>query len=358
MRAPIPDSRILLAVGCTIMVAGGCSDGLATRPSIDPSTFYWSLALNHRAVTLSTTAPYDTVRLTATPLNPAGAPLAGLGVPTFTSTDLARVRVSADGVVQAVAEGVGIAVIASLQAGNVTHVDTAFIDITSDPAPRPLASLSIHPVPPDSAKVAADPNDSKQLPVYALSTENDTLEGLRVDFRSSDPTIATVESQTGIVHGQRPGQVSIVASATAYGATRADTLSFTVGLPIWYWIAVDPAPIRGSSPATTFTPSEITVGTGATVLWQWRADIPATDVTFDDPTNVAESPGLGPLHIGASGSGNIPAPDCRSANPAGMLFNCTKARTFPVPGVYRFRSTLTGATGQVTVVDEHTAPSR
>ncbi|MBX6330254.1 MAG: Ig-like domain-containing protein [Gemmatimonadaceae bacterium] len=355
MRASNIDPRIVLAAALTIAVAGGCSDGaLATRPSADTSALYWSLTLDHRAVTLALTPPYDTVRLTAVPRNPWGAALDGLGPVTYTSTDLARVRVSADGVVQALADGTGVLVIASLQAGGVTHADTAVVDITSNPNPRPIASLSIHPVSPDSAKVAAQSAAGKQLTVRAFDVGSAPLSAL-VDFRSSDPAIATVDRNTGIVQGKRPGHVTIVASSTVYGATRADTLPFTIGEPVMYWIQVDRPAVAGAATATTFSPSKVTIGTGGTVMWTWRPDIPATDVTFDDPTNVAaDTVGIfGPLHLGVSGPGNIPAvTTCTSDNP----FGCFRSRTFPVPGVYTFHSTLTGASGQVTVVDERASP--
>ncbi|HEX6534033.1 MAG TPA: hypothetical protein VF041_05520 [Gemmatimonadaceae bacterium] len=362
MRAPILDARAAVAIVLAGAMAVGCrGDDLATQPSSDPSALYWRLELDHHAVTLATAAPYDTIRLTATPRNPSGAAIDGLGPVTYTSTDLAHARVSADGVVQALAEGANIAIIATLQGGNATHSDTTWLTVTADSAPRPLDSLSIHPVPPDSAKVAMGyAGDVRPLTVYAFDADHDPMAGLLVDFRSSDPTTATIDRQTGIIVGQRPGRVSIVATATAYGVTRADTLPFTIGLPIIYFASVTRAADAGAATTTTFTPSDITVGTGATILWSWQQDIPATDVTFDDATNVAASDGFGPLHYGASGPGDIPAPtNCVStANPFMQLFACRNARTFPVPGVYPYRSTLTGATGRITVVDEHAATQR
>lgn len=360
MRASIIDARPLVAIALAGVMAGCSSDGLATQPSADTSRLYWSLALDHHAVTLATTAPYDTVRLTATPLNPSGEAIDGLGPVTYTSTDLEHARVSEDGVVQALAEGTNIAVVATLQAGNATHVDTAWVSVTSAADPRPLDSLSIHPVPPDSAKTAVGFGGDKQLTVTALDVDRNAMAGLLVDFRSSDPTIATVDRQSGVVTGKRPGQVTIVASATAYGATRADTLPFTIGLPIFYNVLVERATAPGAATTTIFSPGSVTVGTGATIMWIWQPDIPSTDLTFDDPTNVAASDGVGPLHFGASGAGDIPAPtECTTTvNPFTALFACHNARTFPVPGVYPYRSTLTGATGRITVVDESAASRR
>jgi plastocyanin len=179
-----------------------------------------------------------------------------------------------------------------------------------------------------------------------------------VDYRSSDPTIASVDRELGFVTGNRPGRVTIVASATAYGATRADTLAFTIGLPVRAILSVvDTLLGLGSTRSVLFAPSEVRVGPGAAVVWIWARDIPATDVTFDDPSNVAERTDGG-LGSGAhTGAGNIPAQaNCSaSTNFLTQIRECFKARVFPVPGVYSYRSTLTGATGRIVVVDERDA---
>jgi plastocyanin len=346
-----------IAVACSVLGTIGCTNDALTRPSVKVNALYSALVLDHHAVTLSITSPYDTVRIVATPENPFGAALPGLGPVTFTSSDLARMRVSEDGVVQALAAGEAIPVVATLRSENLTHVDTVFITVTSDAAPSPLAALSIHPVPPDSAKVGIG-FVNKQLLARAVDVASDSMPGLLVDFQSSDPTIATVDRRTGVVTGVRSGRVLIVASATAYGNMRADTLPFTIGLPISATIVVDRASTAGTTPTTIFAPSVVTVGTGATVLWAWRQDIPATDVTFEDSTHVAaDTIGIGPLHVGSSGPGNIPAPiGCTAADPPSIFFKCLNSRTFPVPGIYTYHSVLTGAAGQVIVIDEQVAP--
>jgi plastocyanin len=210
-------------------------------------------------------------------------------------------------------------------------------------------------VPPDSAKVGAGVF-TRQLLARAVDVNGDSMPALLVDFQSSDPSTATVDRRTGVVVGARSGKVLIVARASAYGNTRADTLPFTIGLPISATIVVDRASMAGTTP-TTFTPSAVTVGTGATVLWAWRQDIPATDVTFDDSTHVAaDTVGIGPLHVGSSGPGNIPSPiGCTVADPSSVFFKCINSRTFPVSGIYTYHSVLTGAAGRVIVVDERLA---
>ena len=54
----------------------GCgSDSVAPTPTTDVSHFYWSLTLGQHAINLSTVAPYDTVRIAATPRKADGTPL-------------------------------------------------------------------------------------------------------------------------------------------------------------------------------------------------------------------------------------------------------------------------------------------
>src|SRR5437867_1016649 len=83
-----------LALGCQ-------GEHLKPEPPAEPGELYWMLELNTHAVTMSTTAPYDTLSLTATPRNYQGAPLAGLPVPQYTSSDPTRVTVSPEGVLKA-----------------------------------------------------------------------------------------------------------------------------------------------------------------------------------------------------------------------------------------------------------------
>jgi plastocyanin len=190
--------------------------------------------------------------------------------------------------------------------------------------------------------------------VRAQSEDDDSIAGLRVNFSSSDPTIASVDRVTGLVIGQRTGRVFIVATATAFGATRSDTLPFTVGLPIYYDVLVALASLPNSSPPTTFAPSEIHVGVGATVQWQWAEDMRPVDVTFDDSTRVAED--TVDFFGSHTGPGNIAPPvDCRADVPLAFVFNCIKGRAFPQAGTFTYHSTLTGAAGQVIVVDESAA---
>src|ERR1051325_8443702 len=112
----------------------GCGTDLsAPRPAPDPAQLYWALTLEQRAITLSTVAPYDTLRLVATARAATGDPLPIPTAVVYKSSDLKSLQVGSDGVVRAVAPGNGFQIIATLTMGNLTHADTAQVNVTADP---------------------------------------------------------------------------------------------------------------------------------------------------------------------------------------------------------------------------------
>src|SRR5690625_4358130 len=79
-----PRGRSLIAVGAMMLTAVGmgmlaaCADITAPEifePETDAAKLYGSLTLDNRAINLSTAAPYDTIRITATPRNMLGEAL-------------------------------------------------------------------------------------------------------------------------------------------------------------------------------------------------------------------------------------------------------------------------------------------
>jgi hypothetical protein len=131
----------------------------------------------------------------------------------------------------------------------------------------------------------------------------------------------------------------MVARTTAYGVTKVDTATFTVTLPIFQIV-------------TAFQPSEVQIAPHGYVFWtnvMLDSEEPvATEVTFDDSSNVAAPPSVicdvivGFFGPGAScGSGDFLLPAIRN-------FPGAQVRQFPVPGVYPYH-TGTGATGRVIV---------
>ena len=346
-RRPARPSSWMVRGGAAAILAAllGCgSDSVAPTPTTDVSHFYWSLTLGQHAINLSTVAPYDTVRIAATPRKADGTPLTDTGVaaPTYRSTDPARVRVSRDGLLQAVSIGQAVAVIATLQVGNITHTDTALVYITNDAAPTAPAGFSIHPLPGDStiwqanklsnftfafAGTAIVPHDSAGNPIT----------GLGVYFQSSDTTVATINPTTGALDGNRPGQLSIIASTTAFGVVMADTILFTITMPVSQLVAIAPPPnVNGD---LVFAPSTVEIAAGGEIVWANYSLTPA-DVVFDDSTDVAED-----ILICFCGSGNI-APIVGDST-FGPGFS---VRRFPVPGTYDYHTTAPGgASGKIIV---------
>lgn len=370
----------------TLMLA--CSNAEPSPFGEKLESTYWALELNHHAVLLSTTAPWDTLPLTATPLNHLGQLLTGVGVPQYSSTDIKHVSVTSDGVLHAIgplAPGQEVVVTARLTVNNVTHADTVYVRVMETPNPPPvLESFSIHPVPPDSAKMAGlRPSSSSTIdfsfpyvlfskpPIGAWSSDRngDSLPNLPVAIRSSDPTSITVDRATGqFVSGgegaRLPGSVTLYASTTAFGVSKADTLSYQIGWPVMSSIQVQSVPSSraGTGSVPAFVPSEVKVGTGALVLWQeFPADantLGDADITFADAQlpyviDPQTSPSLS-FVIALMCQGLYVGPaDCNAGKIAiGPSHPLNAFRVFTAPGTYEYHSAALGISGRVIVVDE------
>lgn len=364
-----------------ILACGGDSLG---PPLVEPSTLYWDLNLNHHAVTLSTTSPsHDTLTLIAMPRNISQEPLPGLPAPIYVSEDPERVLVTSEGMLVAVAPmapGTQVKVVASLTAGNAKHTDYALVRVVDNPTPPMLASLSVQPLRPDSAKLAAvrvmEREHDYRLPMRATDTAGGPLVDLLVSVRSSDSRVAAIDEITRVVQGFMPGWVNFYAAATAFGVTKADTLRFRIGLPITSRFVL--LARSDGIPGNFLEERELRVGVGAMVYWQATGGDASTDadITFADPTHVAALPTsplyahpVSPLWLCDAFESAIPGvTDCagsgsfvlrpilvpNSSSPFWILG--IGARTFPVAGIYPFRSTLQGFDGKIVVVDESDSP--
>jgi hypothetical protein len=346
------------AVLALVLVLTACASDAAVSPApiTDVARMYWALTLDHHAVTLSTVAPYDTIRLTATPRTVSGEPLSDLPAPVFASLDLDRAAVSADGLVHVLKSGSRIPIMATLAVGNLRHADTVLINVTDVAPPPVLAALSIHPLAGDSAKSALA--ISTTLEARAIAGDSTAIFGLVVYYSSLDRTIATIDRTTGAVQALRVGHVMMIATATAYGVTKADTLPFTIGYPVLQYLSITAQHNANGQTVGAFPPNSIIMGPGGAVWFSNQTTI-ATDVTFDDPTNVLQVdaycvPPFSILFPLLCGSGNIEA---FALDPEGPIAsNGFRARRFPVPGTYPFHSTINGTSGTIVVVDESTTP--
>jgi hypothetical protein len=322
-----------LALAAAVMMMACGDDSVATQPAPDPTVIPWSVALDIKAATMSTVAPYDTLRISATVRNPAGAVMSDRA-PTFASANPERVTVSADGLVTALKTGTKIPVIASYKTGLVTLVDTLLIDVTdeSDPPAMSALSLQIAYNPPTSFLSFLEPEytiTSVLLDAFdqPLSSE------YRVRLWSSDPTIAS-PTCCGSVSVQRPGRVTFYAATTLYGVTRYDSVVFDAKRPRFGGVIFQDA----GDGTVSFAPTSYVYGPGATVVWLNTSETTTVDVIFDDPTDVMEED-----VICACGSGNITALE-------GGIF-AFAARKFPKPGTYTY-STSAGQRGRIVIRDD------
>jgi hypothetical protein len=337
----------------TVLVVTGCApDAVSPPPVTDPTKVLWALALNHRGITLSTVAPYDTIQLTATPLTVNGQPLTGLPAPIFTSLDLQHVQVSAKGLVHAIGVTTGAEVIASVSSGNDTQTDTAVINVTDTTTPPVLSVFTIHPASGDSTKVAVDATPT--ITARAYDSAGDSISGLSVYYATSDSLVAAIGRSSGFFNPYRPGShVTVYATATAYGITKSDSVRYTIGYPTLLATVITPEKDSTGRAIVVFVPDKFVGGPGAMIEFT-NLSAPLTGVTFDNPADADSLTSTNPFYAAcgmapiACGTGNI-APF--GPTPSDSSFAAEdRFREFLVPGTYKFHSTIGGATGVLTVV--------
>ncbi|HYR14124.1 MAG TPA: Ig-like domain-containing protein, partial [Mycobacterium sp.] len=141
----------------------------------------------------------ETLQLTATPQDPAGAPLAG-GPTTWASSDRGVATVSSSGLVTGVATG--------------SATITATVEGTSGTAAIAVTVVPVASVPVWPATSSIPVGLSLQLTATPKDSAGVALPERTVTWMSSDPTVAPVSS-SGLVAGI--GQGSAVITATSEG---------------------------------------------------------------------------------------------------------------------------------------------
>jgi plastocyanin len=343
------------------------------RPELlDESELFWELSLNHHAVVMSMADPHDTLTLVASPRNVSGEPLTGLPAPQFTSTDVLKVLVSSDGVLQALGPtSQPVWVRATLTAGNLKYADSVLVRVVATDPPPQLATFSI--IPPDSAKLGMNAQNltgvSPVLAVRALDGGSLPIPNIPVYFSSSDSTILKINRVTGALTTRRLGAATLYATTTAFGVVKTDSLPLTVTWPVFYDVAVLTRLDRNGNQEVVFDPAEIKVGVGAVVRWQKKFVGPLYDVTFGDadlpnvgapsvsphwrPFPTFNPPGL--LWVLCNAylfTGGSPTTNCSGGNAVVATTYLDALRVFPVAGTYEYRSTTHGSGGRVVVVSD------
>jgi len=339
-----------LLIGITALA---CHDGGTAPPSVDEH--FWALDLNVHAVNLSTVAPYDTIQLVTVARDGTGAAIPDGVRVTFRSSDSTTIVVDSTGRVTAVqpTSGSPVVITVNVTSRGTTRRDTVFVQAENvAPPPRPAQlQLALPPgTPPIIPTRGADylknflflHSRSVVLTTQVTDSSGADVSGLFVDYRSSDPRIATVDS-IGRVTATKPGPVTIFATTSAYGVVVRDSLELTfIPSRLAGFEILSKTPVNSTTPVAYFSPGPLTVSAGATVFWINRSGL-SVDVTFDDSTAVTAVPdsvntlALFGFPSGASG-GNIPALPVSDAT---SFFNAPfETRYFPTPGTYTFRSKL------------------
>ena len=333
---------VLGAICIVFALACGTDYVKIARPPTSDRLFA-SLVFDHHAIALSLHGPASTIQLHAIAINGLGAPLADAGQATFSLSDTGSVTITPDGVLTATAPATGVQVIATLTDGNLTHKDTAYVNVNDVAPPPVLATFSIHPVEGDSAKTSAlnafGLFGIKQIFPQLTDGGGVPINGLPVFFSTADPTTALVDPVTGNVTGVRPGTVMIRASTTAYGVSMSDSLMYTITPPLIGLVAANPAtPVGSTTPVLQWAPGSIEISAGGTVLFVTQSTTQDIDVVFNDPDAATES------FLAPSGGGNI-APFHAEPDQGGAFF----ARSFLVPGSYDYHSTTFDTHGTIVV---------
>jgi hypothetical protein len=341
----VPGSALVPCIRlAAILLALGCGTDYVTIPKPTGSgRLFASLVFNHHAIALSTAAPSNTIQLTATAINGQGQPLDGVGSATFSLSDTGSVSITPDGMLTAKAPATNVQVVATLTDGNLTHKDTAYVNVNDVAEPPVLATFSVQPLPGDSSKTAAVDGfgvfGPKQILPQAMDADGTPIDGVPVFFSSADPTVATVDPVSGMVLGVRPGTVKIRASTTAYGVSMSDSVIFTITPPLIGLVVANPiTPVGSTTPTLQWAPGTIEVSAAGHVLFVTNSTTQDIDVVFDDPADVAES------FLAPSGAGNIPPFRALPDNGGAFM-----ARAFPVPGTYTYHSTTFDTHGTIIV---------
>lgn len=384
-------------------LALGCGDQSLAPPALPADkNLYWELALNHSAVLMSATAPYDKLQLTAIPLNYFKEPLATAPVVTFLSTNPENVFVTDDGKIIALHPvNTPVTIVASATVNNVKRSRDVPVMVLDTAQPMVLNTFSIHPVFPESTKVAVSSSaqsvlapiplhvvDANGVEVLVYGVYGRSASGiLPVDFESEDPTIVATRAATrtelfehGFVMGRRRGSARVFASTTVFGTVKADTVTYRIGWPTFASSSIDLGDPRSLTPATGYyllQPSA-TIGTGGVLYWQMiQADSARIEFADSDLPNVrATAPVVADL-IELYGVGRVqfictPTYDCTTAPgllESGNVFlvgegdysRHIRSRYFPVPGTYDYTVTFPGTSsppvrGRINVVDENAVP--
>ena len=304
---------VLLLVGGTLVSSDGCgSDTVGLSPQVATGG-YQTLTLNQHAITMSVSAPYNTIQLQATPVSAAGMPILNAGAVQYRVVGGdTSITVSTTGLVTAKAPTYHeffsyptidpstpvSGVIASLTVRGTTLKDTAYILVTATAPGVPLASVSIQPpaeslgVYQSGAWLIAGDGPSPQLPLTQRNASGVLIDNPVVYVTTSDVNTAYVNGGTAhlTVHGTKPGgTVTFALQTWYYGVARSDSLTVKVGYPsVAALRAYERTPFASLTPQLYWYPTNIAISAPGYVAFLNLSPDIAIDAMFDDPTHVQE----------------------------------------------------------------------
>lgn len=336
----------------------GCQHSDTVNPTFDPSTFFARLVLAEHAVTLSTTAPANTVQLHITAEMGDGTTM----IPTvhFTKSD-STIDVDSLGRITARFATIFPATVrACVTYNDVTHCDVAMVRVTSGPVPSldrvalrlPPGAVPGVPVTVRDTLLFAIVPGTLQFSASAIDVGGTPQPDVLIAFQSSDSSVAIIDT-TGLVTAVRPGVVTVRATASVYGHTFTDSLRLAVSASQYFGIGADSVPGTGGK-TLSWSVDTARVSVGAIVDWaninQYAV---ATDVHFNDTTGI-DSVSFIPPDFPPTGRGNIaafggPASPDPNVDVFGFYVQAQPARRFTKVGVYTYTSMNVSKPGVVIV---------
>jgi len=202
----------LVAAAAAITLTACGSDTPASIPSTNPPppptpAAVKSVDVSPASATLSIG---ETKTLAATPKDAAGAAISGRTV-TWTSSAASTVKVAANGVVTGVSAGT-----ATITATSDGVSGTAAITVNASVPVVRVASVTV-----TTALDTVEAYDPRTLQAIVRDSANNVLTGRVVKWTSSNPAVATLDPNTGVLLGVDRGTVTI----TAESETKTGTAS-------------------------------------------------------------------------------------------------------------------------------------
>lgn len=335
MRLAVYPVILATLIGCSADIDPG-------RHLLDKDKFFWSLKLNHRAVNISTNAPYDTVTLEAKAYTANGDEIEGLTNVTLLSQS-ENVVVFPGGIIKGFKQTAasGVFVIATATINGVTLEDTAKIVVTNVVSPPKFKDINpslnnnktyvtmVHLYDLDPSAVEPHVVDSADnaIPRLILNYRSRTKYGLNFD-----------DSWNGLLLPIQKGSHVVDIDGYVYGRKISDSITIKV---------MDRrVQIHTVSPDLGI-PRESYISLGGGVYWLNHTD-DSLDIEFENPEMAKQSccTLLGMLL--ASDSGNIKPFQRDMSKPviAKPCFICFprvepdigQGRSFHVPGRYKYTS--------------------